>query len=127
MAYVSRNLILDGAGKTLAANETDTVVSETLRINNPTHLIVDFYVSAVTNGSGTIVAEVQDSSGQDSWNSGKQSAAITSTGWKTIRLLDTVAGDATYLPLRPLVRLTATTGAADAITITNVMVSYEER
>jgi hypothetical protein len=125
MAYKSENLKLDNTGKTLGASETNTVVSESFRINDCRMLVVDFYVSAVTDGGSdsSVTATVQSTSGGGNWVASKASAAITSTGWKSITLLETVAGDQTYLPLRPIIRLVATTAAGDSLTITDVIVS----
>jgi hypothetical protein len=128
MAYVSKNCILDGAGKALGASETATVVSETLRHCNPLHIVCDFYVSAVTDGGAdsSVIAKIQSTSGQDNWVDAKAGTAITTTGWKSIRINAATSGDDAYLPLRPHLRLVATTAAGDALTITHVIFSYHD-
>lgn len=125
MAYKSENIVKDGTSVSLGASETNTVVSESFRINDPTRLVVDFYVSAVTDAGSdsSVIVTLQSSSGGDNWVAAKAAAAVTTTGWKSITLLAELAGDQTYLPLRPLIRVVATTAAGDALTIRDIIVS----
>jgi len=125
MAYKSQNIVKGATSISVAASQTNSVVSESFRINDPKTLAVDFYVSAVTDGGSdsSVIVKVQSSSGGDNWVDSKAAAAVTSTGWKSITLMAETAGDQSYLPLRPLVRVVVTTAAGDAITIRDIIVS----
>jgi peptidoglycan hydrolase-like protein with peptidoglycan-binding domain len=82
---------------------------------------VDITASGVTV-VGSISVILQHSSDGIIWTSTK-TAAVAANGQVSLQFLDTVAGDQTHLPLRPLLRLVATTtDAGDEVTISYAVV-----
>ena len=82
---------------------------------------VDITASGVTV-VGSISVILQHSSDGIIWTSTK-TAAVAANGQVSLQFLDTVAGDQTHLPLRPLLRLVATTtDAGDEATISYAVV-----
>lgn len=127
MAYSAKNVITDGAATvSVTASQTDAVLTgngsaDAFTVFNPTAFRCDIVVSAITVATA-VTAKLQHrfSSAQD-WVDAK-TLALTTTGIKSISLLDTVVADQTHLPLRPLARVVVTTGAGDSLTVTAVWV-----
>lgn len=84
----------------------------------------DITVSATTVATGVTLKLQTRFSADQSWQDSSSTVSVANgfTGTKTIRLLDTVSADQAYLPLRPLGRVVAVTGAGDSITVTSVII-----
>lgn len=105
----------------VGASATNQAVSKTFYISFLTALIIDLEVSAVTDTTGiTAKLQVRQSNDQD-WIDSK-TVTIDGNGTFTIALLDTVAGDQPFLPLRSIGRIVVSTGADDAVTVDKIFV-----
>jgi len=113
-----------GAGTVVAGASATTAMSVPFPISHLTALngVIDATVSAVTVTTG-VTLRLQDSSDGVIWNTVKNSAAVTATGEVTIRWNVEVVGDQGVVPLRPLARLVAVTGASDTVTLSSVRIS----
>ena len=127
MSWSSISVLKDGENQVIGASETDTVISKTFRVTDPRYIIVDVTAASVTASTG-ITVKLEDSSGDDVWNTkgAEGNVAIPTNGTFSIKLLIENTSDQAELPLRPLGRLTITTGASDAATITDLKVSIYE-
>jgi hypothetical protein len=128
--WVSRDVLLNNTSVVVGASETNTVVSETFRIHDPSRIIVDITASSVTDAGAdsSIVAKIQDSSGSGTWSTkgSEGNVAITGNGTFSITLMIENSSDQAELPLRPLGRIVVTTAAGDTATIDNVRVTLAE-
>lgn len=128
IGYTAKNVVKNGESVEVGASQTNFVVSgegaqDSFNIQIPflTSFRLDLVCSAVTVTTA-ITAKLQTRfSSQESWVDSK-TASITGNGVATISLLDTVAGDQSFLPLRPLARVVITTGASDAVTVDAIWV-----
>lgn len=125
MKWLVRDLLKDNASVVLGAAETNTVVSEQLYIHDPSHLIVDVTCASVTAATG-ITVKLQDSVDGSVWNSksSESQVSITGNGVFSFNLKIENSSDQADMPLRPLLRVVASTGAGDAVTITHVRISH---
>lgn len=88
-------------------------------------LRLDVVISAVTV-VGSISLIIQHSSDSTNWETMKTNT-ISAAGVSTFKFLPNIAGDQTYMPLKHLIRLVATTtNAGDTFTIDNVLLMQEE-
>lgn len=87
-----------------------------------TGFVVKAVFSGVTVAAG-ITAKLQTAIGSD-WVDSK-TVAVSATGNFYIKLLPTVAGDQTFLPLLNKGRVVLTTGAGDTAAVTSVEVLQE--
>lgn len=62
----------------------------------------------------------------DLTSAGSGANTLTAVGLFSIPLLDEVAGDQTYLPLRSMARIVATTGAGDSLEIVDIIRQIED-
>lgn len=125
MQQTSKEILLNGSSVTIGASETNTVVSDVIRIQDPLHIRIDVKCSGVTAATG-VTAKIQDSVDKTVWNTkgSEGNVAITANGTFSIALLAENSSDQAELPLRPFVRVVVTSGAGDAATVTSVMASY---
>jgi hypothetical protein len=114
-----------GAAVVTGASQTRADISKEIEVGFRDALngYVDIHVSAITNSTGTIVFNLEDCSDGSTWTVVKSSAAVTTTGQKTIRWNVQNSTDQAYLPLRGRVKITATTGAGDSVTVDSVRIS----
>lgn len=116
------------ASQSIGASVTNQVISvPSFRISNflQDNFIVKILVASSTVAVG-ITAKLQTRMSVDAgWEDSKTVAITTgaSNSLFTIKLLSTVAGDQTYLPLAPEGRLVITTGAGDSCVITNAWIT----
>ena len=123
MRWADSNEVINGASITVGASATKTPVSNEFAITNPTRLLAYITASGVTVTTA-ISAILQTKSGSASWQDSKP-VSITTNGTFTIKLLDTIAGDQTYLPLGQRCRLVITTGTGDAVTVDAVTITRD--
>jgi hypothetical protein len=124
--YGSSSYLLGGAALTVPASLTKEPVSKQVRVGGrgATHMVVDVKVSAATVAAGVNLILQDSQDGGTTWNDKKSTAVADAfTGWKTQTYLAEVAGDQTHLPFRGLVRVVATTGAGDSVTISDVIIT----
>jgi hypothetical protein len=123
----SQQILLKGVNQVIGASETNTVVSEKIRIHNPGRIVMDITAASGTYSAG-ITAKIQDSYDGLTWftKGSAGNVALTSDTTFQINLLEQVAGDQAELPLKPHVRVVVTSGAGDAVTITSIWVAYEK-
>jgi hypothetical protein len=89
------------------------------------NLVIDFDVDAITVAAA-VTAKLQDSQDGSNWFT-KKTLALTTTGWKTIKITDADAtNDAQHLPLRHQARLVVSTGAGDSVEIADVIRSVRK-
>jgi hypothetical protein len=112
--------------QTVGASQTDTPISLEgwpITAGGATKgLVVKVKVSSVTASTG-ITAKLQTAIGDDYEDS--KTVDIDDDGSFYIRLLPTVSGDQTYLPLLNKGRVVLTTGSGDTATIESVGVLQE--
>lgn len=116
-AWVQQDVTLN-AGQVVGASATNTPISKEYRVTSWGALRQQIAVkaSAVTLAVA-ITAKLQTSiDGGTTWVDSK-TVAVTANGVFYIKLLETVAGDQTYLPLLNTARVVLTTGAGDTATI----------
>ena len=116
MGHNSSN-ILRSSGGTLSASASAEVLSLEFKVSEADSraLTIDFVCDSV---GGTVTAKLQTSHDGTNWVDAK-TATLTGTGVVTLKLLDTVSGDQTHLPLRPRARIVydATTGSGSVSAI----------
>lgn len=120
MSYGSRNVVKDGASVVVAASQTNSVVTgkgaKDAFYIHPAFMrgiCIDIVCTAVTAGAG-VTAKLQTRyTNAQSWVD-SATVSITANGTFSIRLLDTVSADQTYLPLRNEGRVVITTGGSGA-------------
>lgn len=129
VGYKTEPVLLKGAIQTLGASVTARAVSNPFKITyeGSRNLRVDVVVDSATAGSGVTVV-LQDapfrSDVATDWQT-KKSATVSTTASRTIVSITInveVTGDQTYCPLRPHGRIVATTGAGDALVISDIRV-----
>ena len=130
MGYTARNVVYSGAPVSVGASATNSVLTgnpngDAFYIHHcfSTSYRLDVSCSAVTAGAGITLKLQTRFSNEEAWQDSK-TAAVTGNGIVTIALLDTVAGDQSFLPLRPQARLVVTTGAGSAVTVDAVWAPY---
>lgn len=85
---------------------------------------VDIVLSAVTV-VGAISLILQHSSDGTNWANTK-TAVVTTSGVQEIKFLPNVAGDQAFMPIKPLIRLVATTtNAGDTFTVDSLLLMVE--
>lgn len=126
MPYTMDDKLLDLTSVVLGASETNTVVSEVVRISDEDSRCINIDITAASTTVATgITAKLQDSAqggALASWND-NGTVSITGDGVFTIDLLAEASGDQANLPLRPYIRVVVSTGVGDAATISKVLVS----
>lgn len=127
MQQTSRQILLNNTNQVIGASETNTVVSEVIRIHDPSRLIMSIVAESGTYAAG-ITAKIQDSYDKKTWftKGSGGNVALTSDTTFDINLLETVAGDQAELPLKPYVRVVVTSGAGDAVTISSIWVAFQK-
>lgn len=125
MKWIVRDIVKDGASVSVGASETAYVISENLYIHDPSHLVVDITCSGVTAATG-ITLKLQDSVDDITWTtkSSEAQVAVSGNGVVSFNLKIENSSDQADMPLRPLLRLIATTGAGDAVTVSGIKVSH---
>lgn len=116
-AWVQQDVTL-GSGQVVGASQSNIPISKEYRITSWGSLRQQIAVkaSAVTVAAG-ITAKLQTSiDGGTTWVDSK-TVAVSANGVFYIKLLETVAGDQTYLPLLNTARVVLTTGAGDTATV----------
>lgn len=125
--YTSKNEQLRGASVVIGASATDTVVSNVFRLSQMDSLNFLCIVKAASVTSTTgITAKLQHShDGGTTWADvgNRAQATIAANGNATISIVATDSSDAAQLPLWTLGRVVVSTGADDAVTITEVWVA----
>ena len=115
--YAPTEISLPVASATISGVVTDQVVSKETRVtrSGSTSVVLAVLLSGVAV-TGAITLKLQTALG-DTWEDSK-TASITTDGMLYLRLLETGAGDQTYLPLLCKVRLVVTTtDAADEVVV----------
>jgi hypothetical protein len=122
-SYDVVSIIKSGAPVSVAASQTNSVVSEVVQLSTTTAraLVVELNLSAITVAAA-VTAKIQHSmDGTTFADVGTPgNLALTTTGLKYIDLLDTLAADAAVMPVRPYMRVVITTGAGDSVTVSNI-------
>jgi hypothetical protein len=120
MAYSAVNVLKDLTSQTVAASQTNSVLvgrgpRDCFAIQPAfmRGICIDVVCSAVTVGGGITLKLQTRYSNAQSWVD-SVTVAVTAAGTFSLKLLDTIAGDQTYLPLRSEGRVVVTTGAASA-------------
>lgn len=113
-------------GKVVGASQTNTPITLDgwpITAGGATRgFVVKLKVSAVTVGTA-ITAKLQTAIGAD-WVDSK-TVAVSATGDFYIKLLPTVSGDQTFLPLLNKGRVVLTTGSGDTATVDSVNILQE--
>ncbi len=129
--YSTKQVVLKNTTQAVIASQTAQVVSETFAIRGDLarDFIVKILVNPATVGSGITgilqTTMAQTAAGVDIWEDSK-TIAITTVATDTlftIKLLDTVAGDQTYLPLAPRGRIAITTAAGATVSVLKIFVT----
>jgi hypothetical protein len=118
IGYTSKSILLGSVAQVVPASQTKQVISPVFAISAEDSLDFRADVTAAST-SGTTSIMLQTSHDGVTWIDGK--VVTVADGNVAITYLDTVAGDQTYLPLRPLGRLAVTTAAASGTTISNAL------
>lgn len=122
--YTSENVLKSTTAGTVGASATNQELTKPF-FNahwDSLYQVIDVHVTASTVAVG-ITAKLQDSQDGINWFDKKTvaiTAVVTETAF-TIKLLPDVAGDQTYLPLRPIGRVVITSGAGDSATVSKIM------
>jgi len=130
MAYVAPNEIINGYPKTLGASETNTVISNVVKLENAdkTNLAV---LVKTTAASGTIEVDLQHSpDGTNHWtavNTTDARLSFTSATTQRMFINPQRTNASTYLPLFPFIRVVATTAGGESITFSDVHVTYNQQ
>ena len=127
--WTSRNILINSTEVAIGASETNTIISEVERITgDPTRLIIDIRApqadTTIVNG---ITAKIQTSSGNGVWVDNKTVAIADDADIYVIKLLADIAGDQTFLPIRPLLRVVVSSGVGDTTDIEYVIITYDKR
>jgi hypothetical protein len=119
--YTSKSVLLRNTAQVVGASATKTVVSSVFPItaDDSTHFRADLTASV---SSGTCSYMLQTSQDGTTWVDGKV-ISIAADGNIAINYLAEVAGDQTYLPLRPLGRFAVTTAGASGVTVDAIRVA----
>lgn len=119
--FTTKDLRKNLGSITVGASQTDVEIGPAFAIRGDliTAFLVDIESSAFTLGAGITVKLQVRSSNLQAWADSK-TASATAVGTTTIKLLDTIAGDQTFLPLKPQARVVVTTGAGSSITVSNI-------
>lgn len=120
--WPAKERVLAG-GITVSASQTDAPISQEHPVTAGGALNAVFAVTA-TAVTGTVDLKVQTAIG-NSWVDSK-ATTIAAPGTVYIKLLSAAAADQTYLPLLGKVRVVATTGGGEAITVSSVYVLMEQ-
>lgn len=130
MAYVAPNEIINGYPKTLGASETNTVISNVVKLEDKDKMGISVLVTT-TAASGTIEVDLQHSpDGSNSWTAvNTTDCRLSFTSATTQRLfVNTLnTNSKSYLPLFPFVRVVATTAGGESITFSAVHVTYNQQ
>lgn len=124
--YSFKNELIRGSSVTIGASATNTVVSNVFRITASDSLYFLAKLKSTTTTSTTgITAKLQESYDGSTWEDvgNRAQVTITTNGTWEISLIATDSSDAAQLPLWPLGRLVVSTGADDAVTITECWIS----
>jgi len=118
---------LNDASYAVPASSTKVAVSENVRL---CHLDSPLVVEATVAPAATVAAGInlilQKSNDGTTWTDLKTSAVANAfTGIKTQTYFVELAADQTHYPLFQWVRLVATTGVGDAMTVTKVTVVHQ--
>ena len=130
MAYVAPNEIVNGYPKTLGASETNTVISNVVKLENAdkTNLAV---LVTTTAASGTIEVDLQHSpDGSNAWaavNTTDCRLSFTSATTQRMFVNSQNTNAKLYLPLFPFVRVVATTAGGESITFSAVNITYNQQ
>lgn len=121
MNWQDSDELLAQTQQSVAAEATTQAVSEVFTVDDPTCLVVDVVISGLTL-TNAINVILQTRSCGGTWINAK-SADPTDDGITSITLLETVADDQEFLPLRKQCRVVVTTGVDDVLDIDNVIVT----
>lgn len=135
MTWTSKEILLNNTEIAVGASETNTVISEVLRITgDPRYLLVKVRAPAAdTTVTNAITVTLQTSSGvhattgAHTWETSKTLSINDSSDNYYLRLLPDVSGDQSFLPLGPFIRLVITSGVSDTTDIESVVVSYDSK
>lgn len=130
MNFAGKNVVKNGAAVTANTAGTATLTGSEARdmfyvpAKFATSFVADVRVTATVVATGVTLKLQTRFSKDEAWQDSAAAITVANgfTGVKTFRLLDTVAGDQQYLPLRPEARIVAVTGAGDSITVDAVWV-----
>ena len=129
MAYVAPNEILNGYPKTLGASETNTVISNVVRLSNEDKANLAIWVTT-TAASGTVEVDLQHSPDGVSWaaaNTTDCRLSFTSATTQRMFVNPQNTNAKLYLPLFPFVRVVATTAGGESITFSAVHFTYNQQ
>lgn len=107
----------------VVSETTKQVISKPVRIHDPNVLAVEvvFTTGATVADSASIT--VQDSMDNIIWHD-RKSATVSNSAANVLLTIDSfVAGDATYIPLLPMIRVVASTGTGDTFEVEKVMIA----
>lgn len=106
---------------TVGASATKSPVSKNIMVSYCDALngVVDISVSAATVADSVDLV-LQDSMDGTTWND-VITTAVTDTGTVTMRWNVQTTADQAFLPMRPQVRIVATTGVGDSITVDSIL------
>lgn len=107
----------------VVAETTKQVISKPVRIHDPNVLAVEvsFATGATVADAASIM--IQDSMDNVTWHD-RKSASVSNAADSVLITIDSfVAGDATYIPLLPMIRVVASTGTGDSLEIEKVMIA----
>lgn len=125
--YKTKNYIKRGQSVVVGASETDTIVTDPWSVSSQDSLYTLIKLKCTTvTVAAAITAKLQHSwDGGTTWEAvgNRAQVTVTADGVFLISVISTDTSDAAQLPLWPLARLTLTTGAGDAATVTEVWVS----
>lgn len=122
--YVVEDVVKNGASVVLGASETDTVVSNTIRMSaeDSKFMLIRLAVDTTTVATG-ITANLQHSwDGGTTWEDLGSGAQVSITGDGTFQIEHDYAASNNSLAW-PLARVVVSTGAGDAATVDNVYIS----
>ena len=106
---------------------TKQAISGQFKITNVRSILIDVSVASVTHvGTQTITFQTKSLGTGENWVDSK-AVTFSSAGIVTISLLDVVAGDQQYLPLRQIGRVVISqTNVGDATTVTAVSILQQD-
>ena len=123
MAYTSSNVVKDGVSQVVGASITNSVLigkgpRDCFAIQPAfmRGICIDVVCTSVTAGAGITLKLQTRYSNVQSWVD-SVTVAVSGNGTFTLKLLDTIAGDQTYLPLRSEGRVVVTTTAGSTLSV----------
>lgn len=124
--YKFKNVVKDGASQVVGASATNQVVSNVFPMSTQDSLyfLAKIVCTTVTAAAG-ITAKLQESWNGATWEDvgNRAQVSVTTDGNFEISILATDSSDAAQLPIWALGRIVVTTGAGDAVTVTEVWIS----